>query len=93
MAGWLIKTTYYNTLTLVNNEPIDVTVDWKVSFMQGGGYGSPYSGSVLVGKNGGIATIREDYYYMITGTETVTYTISYRGTELDSRSGTVNAVP
>jgi len=95
MAGRLIKTTYYHTLTLVNNEPIDVTIDWKVSFMQGGEYygWTPTSGSVIVGRNGGVATIRKDYYYVVTGTEKVTYTISYKGTELESWSGTVNVIP
>lgn len=85
---WIIKT-YYTTLKLVNNESVDITVDWQGHSLASGVFDS---GSVTVPKRSSV-NIKRDYYYETVGAVQITYKIFYRGTELDSWSGTLNVSP
>lgn len=80
---------YTHTLTLVNNESIDVWVDWQANSSVTGDFAG---GNVRVPANDCII-ITEDYFYESVGITEVTYTISHNGRELDSWSGTVNVIP
>lgn len=80
---------YEHTLTIVNNESIDITVDWNVHSSETGDFGG---GSITIPANSN-KSIAERYFYETAGSIEITYTISYRGDELDSWSGTVNVIP
>ncbi len=75
---------YNTTFRLVNNESVDVTVNWQANSSITGNFDS---GSVTVPKNGYL-DVTKGYYYITTGTEKITYTIYYSGTQIDSWSGT-----
>jgi len=85
----LIIKTYYTTFMLVNNESVDITVDWQGHSSIRGVFDS---GSITVPKRSSIS-VKRDYYYDTAGVEEITYKIFYRSAELDSWSGTLNVAP
>jgi hypothetical protein len=89
-SAWPGLYTYPHTLTIVNNESISVKVEWQVNSSATGNFASD---EVLVPANGHKAITIRPWYENPPGVVKITYTISYKGTELDSRSGTVNVIP
>jgi len=81
--------TYYTTLRIVNNESVDITVDWQGHSSVTGNFDS---GTVIVPKRS-YKEIKRDYSYDTAGQLQITYKIFYEGTELDSWSGTMNVSP
>ena len=75
---------YNTTFRLVNNESVGVTVNWQGNSSITGNFDS---GSVTVPANSYV-DVTKNYYYITTGTETITYTIYYNGAQIDSWSGT-----
>ncbi len=88
-SGPYVYTVYSTTLKLANNESIDVTVNWQANSSVTGNFDS---GTVTVPKNGYI-DIPKSYAYTKAGPVTITYTIYYRGTQLDTKSGTMDVAP
>jgi len=80
---------YDHTLTIVNNESIDITVDWNAHASDTGDFSD---GSKTIPANSS-KSITKRCFYENAGSIEITYTIFYRGSELDSWSGTVNVVP
>jgi len=78
-----------HTLTLVNNEDCDITVDWQAHSSVTGDFASD---SVTVPSHSHI-DVKRSYCYCTLGSAEVTYTISYKGSELDSQSVTVTVIP
>jgi hypothetical protein len=86
-----VKVWYWasHTLTLTNNESCDITVNWKAQSTVTGDFANE---SATLRRNGSL-DIKRQYQYNKTGPATITYTVLYKGTELDSWSGTVNVIP
>lgn len=80
---------YNNTLKLDNDESFDIELDWQGHSSVSGVFDS---GSVTVPKRNSIS-IKKGYYYETAGIAEITYTITYKGTQLDSWSGTLNIAP
>ena len=74
-----------HTLTIANNELMDVWIDWQAYSFVTGDFGG---GNILV-PAGGQKTITDNYFYKTAGTVEISYTISYKGIDLDSWSGTM----
>jgi hypothetical protein len=89
-SGWFYWRYYVNTLTLVNNEPIDIEVDWKASSSVKGEFDQ---GSTIVPAKGKCDVSRSYFYENDVGPLKLTYTIYYEGRETDSWTGTMNVVP
>jgi hypothetical protein len=70
---------YTHTLIIGNSESMDIWVDWKAHSSVTGDFAG---GGVLV-PAGGQTTISEDYWYKTAGSVEISYTIAYRGVELD----------
>ena len=85
---WVINT-YYTTLRIVNNESVDITVQWQAHSSVIGNFDS---GTVVVPRRS-YKEIRRDYYYDTAGQVQITYKIFYEGTELDSWSGSMIVLP
>ncbi len=85
---WVIKT-YYTTLRIVNNESVDITVDWQAHSSVTGDFDS----GIVVVPRGSYKEIKRDYSYDTTGQVQITYKIFYEGTELDSWSGSMYVAP
>ena len=77
-----------HTLTLANNEEHDITISWEAHSSVTGNFDG---GSAAVRRNG--LDIKKQYLYDKTGLVEITYTISYKGTKLDSWSGTLKVIP
>lgn len=89
-SGWFYWEWYTNTLTLVNNEPIDVKVDWKAYSSAKGEFDH---GTAIVPADGKCDISRCYFYENDVGPLELTYTVSHNGRELDSWSGTMNVIP
>ena len=85
---WVIKT-YYTTLRIVNNESVDITVDWQGYSSVTGNFDS---GNVVVPRRS-YKEIKRDYSYDTAGQVQITYRIFYKGIELDSWSGSMIVLP
>ena len=81
-----IPSDYNTTFRLVNNEPVDLTIDWQANSSAIGNFDS---GSVLVPKNG-FVDVTKKYHYTTTGAAKMTYTISHNGVQLDTWSDNMN---
>jgi hypothetical protein len=79
-------TNFDSTLRLVNNESVDETLDWQVESSINGKFDS---GSVTVPKNA-FKDITKAYHYTIPGSVKMTYTLTYKGTQIDVWSGNLN---
>ena len=77
-----IPSDYNTSFRLVNNEPVDLTINWQANSSATGNFDS---GSVLVPKNG-FVDVTKLYHYTTTGTSKMTYTISYNGAQVDTWS-------
>jgi len=80
---------YSVLITVVNNESVDLTVDWAGLSDTKEGFGS---GSITVPKNSrktGTATV----YFSSSGQFKITYSVSRGGAVLDTWSGMVNVIP
>lgn len=80
---------YDHTLTIVNNESVEIKIDWNVHSSNTGDFDSD---SKTIPANSS-KSITKRYFYETIGSIEITYTIFYRGNELDSWSGAVNVVP
>jgi len=80
---------YGHTLTIVNNESIDIQVDWNAHSSQTGDFDG---GSKTIPANSS-KSITKRYFYETAGQIELTYTISYKDSVIDSWSGTVNVIP
>ncbi len=89
VSSGFIVTLYDTTFRLVNNESVDVTVNWQANSSVTGDYDK---GTVTVPKNGYV-DIRKSYTYTKAGPVTITYTVYYSGVQLDVKSGTMNVAP
>ncbi len=89
VSSGLFVTNYNTVFRLVNNESVDVTVNWQANSSITGNYDS---GQVTVPGNG-YKDITKGYYYTATGMVKITYTISYNGNQLDTWTGTQNIAP
>lgn len=82
---------YRHSLTVMNNESMDIQIDWRVHSSAKGKDFDQGSTIIVAGDQ---ANIVDSYFYKnAPGNVTITYTISYRGIELDTWSGIVNVVP
>ena len=88
-SGGLFPTTYSTTFRLVNNDPIDVTVNWQANSSVTGNFDG---GSVTVPKNSYV-DVTKSYYYTVAGVVNLTYTIYYNGSQINTWSGTMNVLP
>jgi hypothetical protein len=89
-SGWFYWKYYTNTVTLVNNEPVDIEVDWKAYSSAEGQFGA---GTITVPARGSRSISRSYFYQNDIGPLQLTYRIYYKDRELDSWSGTINVVP
>ena len=85
--------TYPSTLSIQNNEAIDVEVYVSIK-----GQGRcldimGFTGGAITIPGYGHRDITTKYYYETAGIRQITYTILYKGTELDIWSRTLNVVP
>lgn len=85
--------TYPTTITLQNNEGIDIPVDVTIE-----GQGQcldliSFTGGKVTVPKYGHKEITAKYYYETAGARVITYTIYYRGMKIDSWSGTLNVLP
>lgn len=87
-SAWVLNTSH--VLTLMNNEDHKITVNWNAYSSVTGNFGS---GSATVPGNGHIDIKKMYAYDQKPGPVEIRYTISYRGTELDTWSGTVTVIP
>lgn len=78
-----------HTLTLVNNEEHDITVNWEVHSSVTGDFDD---GSVTI-SGGAHRDVTKWYWYDRVGLVEITYTIFHKGTELDRWSGVLNVIP
>lgn len=86
-SAWVLNTSH--VLTLMNNEDHKVAVNWNAYSSAKGNFDK---GSAIVPGNGHI-DIKEIYAYDLKpGPVEIRYTISYKGTELDTWSGTVTVI-
>jgi hypothetical protein len=77
-----LSSDYSTTFKLVNNEPVDLTIDWQARSSTAGNFDG---GKVLLRK-GEVVDVTRSYHYTATGTSKLTYAISYNGVQLDSWS-------
>jgi len=96
-SEWITVTTYPITVTLINNEAIDVEVEWATSceirtFYYAGFLYKSLSDRVVVPACG-YKTLQAQYCSGVAGVDQIIWKISYKGKELDSRSGTLNVIP
>lgn len=89
VSSGLFVTLYYTTLRLVNNESVDIVVNWQANSSVTGNFDN---GTVTVEKYNYV-DVTKGYYYTAPGPVKITYTIYYNGTQLDTNSGTLNVVP
>jgi hypothetical protein len=78
-----IPSNYNTTFKIVNNEPVDLTLDWEAKSSTGGNF----DGGKVLAPKGGVIDITKSYHYTTIGSSKLTYTISYNGVQLDSWSG------
>jgi len=80
---------YKHTLTIVNNEPIDIKIDWHAHSTDTGDFDEG-SENIPAGSR---KSITRSYFYETAGQINLTYTLSYKDSVIDSWSGTVNVIP
>jgi len=95
-SEWITVTTYPVTAILVNDEAIDVELEWEVSCEIGTIYyaGFPYkslNGTVAV-PAGGSKILQAQYCSAVAGVDQINWRISYKGKEFDSRSDTLDVI-
>lgn len=80
---------YKHMLTIVNNEPIDIKINWHAHSTDTGDFDEG-SENIPAGSR---KSITRSYFYETAGQIKLTYTISYKDSVIDSWSGTVNVIP
>lgn len=80
---------YKHTLTIVNNEPIDIKINWHAHSTDTGDFDEG-SENIPAGSR---KSIIRSYFYETAGQIKLTYTISYKDSVIDSWSGTINVIP
>ncbi|MCX5998740.1 MAG: hypothetical protein NTU41_03900 [Chloroflexi bacterium] len=83
--GPYVYTDYYTTFTLRNSESFDLTVQWQAHSSVTGNY----DGGTGVVRGNSQQPVSGHYHYSETGSRTITVTVSYNGTQLDTKSGTM----
>ena len=78
-----IPSDYMTTFKIMNNEPVDLYIDWQARSSTTGSF----DGGKVLAPKGGVADITRSYHYNTLDSSKLTYTISYNGVQLDSWSG------